>query len=59
MGVRYLDRIALEEALVDDVQEVLLFGEAGEGFLRFCYAAAEEEIVEALERLAPALRELA
>jgi aspartate/methionine/tyrosine aminotransferase len=35
------------------------FGEAGEGFLRFCYAAAEEEIVEALERLAPALRELA
>ena len=35
------------------------FGEAGEGFLRFCYAAAEEEIVEALEWLAPVLRELA
>ena len=34
------------------------FGEAGEGFLRFCYAAAEEEIVEALEWLAPVLREL-
>ena len=35
------------------------FGEAGEGFLRFCYAAAEEQIVEALERLEPVLRELA
>jgi aspartate/methionine/tyrosine aminotransferase len=35
------------------------FGEAGEGFLRFCYAAAEEHIVEALEWLAPALRESA
>ena len=35
------------------------FGEAGEGFLRFCYAAAEEEILEALEWLAPALREMA
>ena len=35
------------------------FGEAGEGFLRFCYAAAEEQIAEALERLAPVLRELA
>jgi aspartate/methionine/tyrosine aminotransferase len=34
------------------------FGEAGEGFLRFCYAAAEEDIVEALEWLVPALREL-
>ena len=34
------------------------FGEAGEGFLRFCYAAAEEQIAEALERLAPVLREL-
>ena len=28
-------------------------------FLRFCYAAAEEQIVEALEWLAPALRDLA
>jgi aspartate/methionine/tyrosine aminotransferase len=35
------------------------FGEAGEGFLRFCYAAPEEEIVEALEWLAPVLREWA
>jgi aspartate/methionine/tyrosine aminotransferase len=35
------------------------FGEAGEGFLRFCYAAAEEHIVEALEWLAPVLRESA
>jgi aspartate/methionine/tyrosine aminotransferase len=35
------------------------FGEAGEGSLRFCYAVAEEQIVEALEWLAPALRELA
>jgi aspartate/methionine/tyrosine aminotransferase len=33
------------------------FGEAGEGHLRFCYAAPEAQIVEALERLAPALRE--
>ena len=35
------------------------FGEAGEGFLRFCYAAAEEQIAEALEWLAPVLRESA
>jgi aspartate/methionine/tyrosine aminotransferase len=35
------------------------FGEAGEGFLRFCYAATEEQIAEALEWLAPVLRELA
>jgi aspartate/methionine/tyrosine aminotransferase len=32
------------------------FGEAGEGFLRFCYAATEQQIAEALERLEPALR---
>jgi aspartate/methionine/tyrosine aminotransferase len=35
------------------------FGEAGEGFLRFCYAAPEEQIAEALEWLAPVLRDLA
>jgi aspartate/methionine/tyrosine aminotransferase len=35
------------------------FGEAGEGFLRFCYAATEEQIAEALEWLAPVLRDLA
>ena len=31
------------------------FGEQGEGFLRFCYAASEETIAEAVERLAGAL----
>jgi aspartate/methionine/tyrosine aminotransferase len=35
------------------------FGEAGEGWLRFCCAASEESIAEALERLGRALRELA
>jgi (5-formylfuran-3-yl)methyl phosphate transaminase len=34
------------------------FGAAGEGFLRFCYAASEEAIVEALARMAPVLAEL-
>jgi aspartate/methionine/tyrosine aminotransferase len=34
------------------------FGAAGEGFLRFCYAAREGDIAEALERLAPVLGEL-
>lgn len=34
------------------------FGEAGEGFLRFCYAAGEEALQEGLERLGPALEEL-
>jgi len=31
------------------------FGEAGEGWLRFCYAQSEATLVEALERLARAL----
>jgi aspartate/methionine/tyrosine aminotransferase len=31
------------------------FGEAGEGFLRFCYAASDDTIEEALTRLAEAL----
>jgi aspartate/methionine/tyrosine aminotransferase len=34
------------------------FGEAGEGFLRFCYAAEEAQITKALEWLAPVLRTL-
>ncbi len=34
------------------------FGEAGEGFLRFCYAASEATLDEALERLAPVLEGL-
>jgi (5-formylfuran-3-yl)methyl phosphate transaminase len=34
------------------------FGEAGEGWLRFCYAVSDEVIEEALERLARALPEL-
>jgi aspartate/methionine/tyrosine aminotransferase len=34
------------------------FGAAGEGFLRFCYAASEDVLREALERLAPLLAEL-
>jgi len=34
------------------------FGEAGEGWLRFCYAASEATIQEALERLADALQGL-
>ncbi len=35
------------------------FGPEAEGFLRFCYAASEETITEALERLADVLPELA
>jgi aspartate/methionine/tyrosine aminotransferase len=35
------------------------FGEAGEGWLRFCYAASEATIEEALERLADVLPALA
>ena len=31
------------------------FGAAGEGFLRFCYAASEADLEEALSRLAKAL----
>jgi len=34
------------------------FGEAGEGWLRFCYAASEATIAEALERLRKALPSL-
>ena len=35
------------------------FGPEAEGFLRFCYAASEETIAEALDRLAGVLPELA
>jgi aspartate/methionine/tyrosine aminotransferase len=35
------------------------FGPEGEGFLRFCYAASEESLREALERLARVLPNLA
>jgi aspartate/methionine/tyrosine aminotransferase len=34
------------------------FGAAGEGFLRFCYAASEDAIEEALARMKPVLGEL-
>ena len=34
------------------------FGEAGEGWLRFCYAVSEDTIDTALERLAGTLPEL-
>ena len=34
------------------------FGEAGEGWLRLCFAASEETLTEALERLARLLPEL-
>ena len=34
------------------------FGEAGEGWLRFCYAASEDKLQEALARLGPVLGEL-
>ena len=34
------------------------FGEAGEGWLRFCCAASEATIEEALERLSRVLPEL-
>ncbi len=32
------------------------FGAAGEGFLRFCYAASEADIAEALARMQPVLQ---
>jgi aspartate/methionine/tyrosine aminotransferase len=35
------------------------FGEAAEGYLRFCYALGEQTIATALERLEPTLAELA
>ncbi len=34
------------------------FGQAGEGWLRFCCAASEEAIAEGLERLSRALPDL-
>ena len=34
------------------------FGEAGEGWLRFCYAASEDKLRKALVRLGPVLGEL-
>ena len=53
------DSLALAFDLLERVQvgtaPGIDFGEAGEGWLRFCYAASEESIAVALERLADAL----
>ncbi len=54
--------LALANALLERAHVAVTpgidFGAAGEGFLRFCYAASEADIAEALTRLAPVLAEL-
>jgi aspartate/methionine/tyrosine aminotransferase len=56
------DSVALAGALLERAHVACTpgvdFGAAGEGFLRFCYAASEEAIDEALARLAPVLEAL-
>ncbi len=34
----------------------IAFGEAGEGYLRFCFAASTQRLTEALDRLGKVLR---
>ncbi len=57
------DSLALANRLLDEAKVATTpgvdFGAAGEGFLRFCYAASEADIDVALERMAPVLAHLA
>jgi len=54
------DSLALAFDILERAQVALVpgrdFGQAAEGFLRFCYATAYEQIEEALERLGAALQ---
>jgi aspartate/methionine/tyrosine aminotransferase len=56
------DSVALAGLLLERAQVAVTpgvdFGAAGEGFLRFCYAASEADLGLALQRLAPVLRSL-
>lgn len=56
------DSVALAGALLERAGVACTpgvdFGAAGEGFLRFCYAASEDAIAEALARMGPVLAEL-
>ena len=56
------DSVALASALLERAGVACTpgvdFGAAGEGCLRFCYAASEAAIEEALARMKPVLAEL-
>jgi aspartate/methionine/tyrosine aminotransferase len=56
------DSVALASALLERAHVACTpgvdFGAAGEGFLRFCYAASEDAIEEALARMKPVLEDL-
>jgi len=56
------DSVALANALLERAHVACTpgvdFGAAGEGFLRFCYAASEDAIEEALARMKPVVQEL-
>ena len=56
------DSVALASALLERAHVACTpgvdFGAAGEGFLRFCYAASEDAIEEALARMKPVLEAL-
>jgi aspartate/methionine/tyrosine aminotransferase len=56
------DSVALASTLLERAHVACTpgvdFGAAGESFLRFCYAASEDAIEEALARLKPVLEEL-
>jgi len=54
------DSVSLAKALIDRTGVGLApgaaFGEAGEGYLRLCFASSPERLAEAMDRLVPALR---
>lgn len=56
------DSVALASTLLERAHVACTpgvdFGAAGEGCLRFCYAASEEDIAEAMVRMKPVLEEL-
>ncbi|HEY8123466.1 MAG TPA: aminotransferase class I/II-fold pyridoxal phosphate-dependent enzyme, partial [Myxococcota bacterium] len=56
------DSVALASALLERAHVACTpgvdFGAAGEGYLRFCYAASEADLSEALARMQPVLAEL-
>jgi aspartate/methionine/tyrosine aminotransferase len=56
------DSVALASALLERAHVACTpgvdFGAAGEGYLRFCYAASEADLGEALARMQPVLAEL-
>ncbi|WP_207484608.1 pyridoxal phosphate-dependent aminotransferase [Arenibaculum pallidiluteum] len=54
------DSVSLAKRLIDETGVGLApgaaFGDAGEGYLRLCFASSPEKLEEAVARLAPALR---